>query len=517
KDEEKLKQFALSIAKWKGDSINASLIQFLETLGSESGYIDWVFKEPNLLSSIETINSVNSFFSYVKDLNKINKKLTLTEFLNDITTLEEEKISIGEKELEINRRGVNLLTAHKSKGLEFKHVFIIKFADKTWGGASDKNKIKLILNIDQEVEPVDDIEDERRLFFVALTRAKEYLYITYAKSYPSGNSTTSVSPSQFLGELDPALIEKINTQKYEEVNIESTKALLNPAIGSAYSVTEEEYLRSIIDKFKLSASALNEYIECPLKFKFNRLIKVPKAKDKSIALGNAMHFALEHFYRNLIKGEEKDSNFLKFLFKQQLERELLSPDDYDSVLAEGTNIIENYYNFYKGTFQTPIEVEYGFYGRNLLLELEGMDAIPLSGKIDKMEPLERNSMGQVTKIKVVDYKTKTPESENAIRGDTKNSTGNTFRQLVFYKLLAECDESFRPNQVSPKYVVDQAEVDFLKPTSNGQFKRVSLEITDQNVADLKVTIADVMKRIRNLEFLGTEEYPLCTECEYCKM
>ncbi len=517
KDEEKLKQFALNIAQWKGDSVNASLIQFIEKIGAESGYIDWVFKEPDLKSSIETINSVNSFFSYVKDLNKINKKLTLSDFLNDITTLEEEKISIGEKELDINRKGVNLLTAHKSKGLEFKHVFIIKFADKTWGGAADKNKIKLILNTEEEVEPVDEIEDERRLFFVALTRAKEYLYISYAKSYPSGNSTTSVSPSQFLGELNSSLIEKIDTQKYEEVNLESTKALLNPALTSAYSVTEEEYLRSILSTFKLSASALNEYIECPLKFKFNRLIKVPKTKDKSIALGNGMHFALEHFYRNLIKGVEKDSSFLKFLLKQQLEREMLNPEDYESVLAEGNKLIEGYYNFYKGTFQKPIDVEYGFYGRSLVLVLEGMDAIPLAGKIDKLDRLETNTLGQVTKIKVVDYKTKVPESENSIRGETKNSKGNIFRQLVFYKLLAECDESFRPNPVSPKYIVDQAEVDFLKPAPNGTFKRVSLSITDQNVEDLKVIIADVMKRIRNLEFLGTDEYPLCNDCEYCKI
>ena len=465
----------------------------------------------------ETINSVNSFFSYVKDLNRINKKLTLEEFLNDLTTLEEEKISIGEKELEINKNGINFLTAHKSKGLEFKYVFIIKFTDKTWGGASDKNKIKLILNVEEEVEPVDDIEDERRLFFVALTRAKEYVFITYAKTYPSGNSTTEVSPSQFLAELNKDLIEKVDTRKYEETDVNAIKSILTPTLATAYSLTEEEYLRTIISQFKLSASALNEYMECPLKFKFNRLLKVPKSKDKSIALGNSMHFALEHFYRNLIKGEEKDSNFLKFLFKQQLERELLNPEEYESVLAEGTRLIEEYYNFYKGTFQKPIDVEYGFYGKNLMLDMPGIESIPLSGKIDKFEALEKDISGFITKIKVVDYKTKTPESENAIRGLTKNSKGNIFRQLVFYKLLAECDENFKPNLASPKYEVDQAEVDFLKPAPNGQFKKVSISITDENVEELKKTVADVMTRIRNLEFSGSESYPLCTECEFCNM
>ena len=439
KDAERLKDFALKIAKWKGDSANATLIQFMEIIGAESGYIDWVFKETSLKSSIENINSVDSFFSYVKSINKVNTKISLTEFLEDMITLEQEKISIGEKELEINRKGVHLLTAHKSKGLEFKYVFIIKFADKTWGGAADKTKIKLILNTDDQVEEVDEIEDERRLFFVALTRAKEFLYLTYAKTYPSGNSTTSVSPSQFLSNLDPSLIEKIDTQKYDETNVNTIKNLLNPSISSSYSPTEEEFLNSVISKFKLSASALNEYIECPLKFKFNRLIKVPQAKDKSIALGNSMHFALEHFYRNLIKGEEKDDEFLKFLFEQQLQRELLNPDEYESVLMEGRKIIQEYYSFYKGTFVKPLEVEYGFYGRDLLLDLPNIPAIPLAGKIDKIEALETNTLGQVTSIKVVDYKTRVPESENSIRGETKNSTGSIFRQLTFYKLLAECD------------------------------------------------------------------------------
>ncbi|MEP7103365.1 MAG: ATP-dependent DNA helicase [Candidatus Dojkabacteria bacterium] len=518
KQEEDLKNFALKIANWKGVSSNLSITQFLEVVGSESGFIDYVFKKTDKNeTSIENINSVNSFFSYTKDVNKLNKKISLAEFLSDLTTLEEEKMPINEKDLEINRKGVNLLTAHKSKGLEFKHVFIIKFVDKTWGGAADKNKIKLLLNTDEDPEEIDEIEDERRLFFVALTRAKEFVYITYAQSYPSGNSTTQTSPSQFLAELPENLIEKVNTQKYEEIDIERLKNILKPAVATNYSISEEEYLKYLISNFKLSASALNEYIECPLKFKFNRLLKVPKFKDKSIALGNAMHFALEHFYRSLIKGDEKDNNYLKFLFQQQLERELLGPEDFESVLIEGNKIIDEYYNFYKGTFVKPIEVEYGFYGRNLLLEIPGIDAIPLSGKMDKIEPLEKDTLGQVTKVKVIDYKTKVPESENSIRGLTKNSKGNIFRQLVFYKLLAECDEHFRSNINSSKYEVQQAEVDFLKPQPNGQFKRVSLEITNEDVNILKEKIKDVITKIRNLEFSGTEEYPLCRECEYCSM
>lgn len=516
---EALTDFLQRIINWKADSKNQSLIQFMENLGKESGFFDYIFGNTN----VEDINSVVSFFDYVKQTNRINKRITLGEFLSDLKTLDENGITILEKELETNKNGVNLMTAHRSKGLEYKHVFIIKFYDKNWGGKVNRDIIKLPKNLlGSTEEDVDETEDERRLFFVALTRAREHIYISYAKQYPSGNSTKEVSPSQFLSELDSNLIERKDSKEFEEFSINSEKNSLFPSTFS-YSPEEKDFLELVISKFRLSASALNEYLECPLKFKFNRLLKVPRARDKVFAIGTAIHFAFEHYYRSLMKGEVKDLNYMLFLFEEQLKRELLGVDDYNSSLAEGKSIITDYYNFYKDSFKKPIDVEYGFYGKNLMLELPNIEAIPLSGKIDRIEFIGNTDNDpnfdprEDLRIRFVDYKTSSPKTLGQIKGTTKDSTGGIFRQAVFYKLLAECDKTFRPTPTSAKYKVEEILIDFLKPDSKEVFRSVPLQVTFEDIEALKVVIADTMVKIRNLGFDDTAEHPWCKECEYCKL
>ncbi len=523
-DKEKFIEFAQNIAKWKGDSANLSLIQFIQQVAIKSNYISYIFKEP---ANIENINSINSFYSYIRELNRQNKKITVEEFLHDIKLLEENGLSIEEKELDINRKGVHLMTAHKAKGLEFKYVFIIKFYDGNWGGRTKRDIIKLprevfdlnnsnndgaTARLQNQTLEIDEIEDERRLLFVAITRAKEKLFLTYSKTYPSGNSTKEVSPSQFLTELRSDLIEHGDSSSYEQVAEEDFKRkILNHKIISPYTVNEEDYLRYIIKNYKLNVTGLNLYLECPLKFKFHALLKVPEEKTKSLALGTSVHYALEHFYRELKKGNEKDLGFLLEMFKKGIGRQLVGPEDYNAILNEGTKILTDYYNNYKDTFINPAEIEYTFHERELILELPGMEPVQLSGKMDKIEWINQ---AQNT-VRIVDYKTCAPMSQNEVKGLTKNSNGDIFRQLVFYKLLADCDNFFRPNLSASKYQIEEVEVDFIKPNNNGYFKREIFSVTDENLDNLKKTVAEVMAKIRNLEFRNPDD--LCRECEYCKM
>lgn len=517
-DIEAIYNFSEKVVEWKTQSENLALVRFVELIGAESGFVDFIFRGK---VDMENINSVNSMYQYIKELNKNNKKLTLDEFLNDVALLEENRIAVYEKELDTNADSVNMMTAHKSKGLEYKYVFIIKAYNGNWGGNKKGDLIKLpsfAEEVDKKLGDLInyDMEDERRLFYVALTRAKERIFITYAKEYPSGNSTKQVSQSQFVGELDKKLVEFKDTSEFEKADIESIRQAISPRVGSPYTITENDFLNGVIKDFRMSASALNEYIECPLKFKYSRLLKVPKLYDKNLSLGTAIHSGLESFFRELQKENEKDLGYILFTFEKALERQLLSKADYEETLIEGKEILKNYYEFYKEKLVKPLQVEYGFYGRDIILESEQTDPIALTGQIDKLEPLEK--LGEVQHVKVVDYKTSTPKSSNEIMGLTKNSTGSIYRQLVFYKVLSEVDNQFRPFPTAPKYQIDLVEADFLKPDKvKKELKKISFEIPQEHVDELKLKIIDVMKRIRNLEFNGSEEYPLCGECEWCKM
>lgn len=513
-DVERIIEFSNKLIEWKKQSSNLTLIRFIELVGGESGYINQIF---NNKIDIEEINSVNSFFQYAKEQNKLNKLISLEEFLADIALLDENRLVISEKEMDVNSDAVNLMTAHKSKGLEYKHVFIIQAFDKNWESAKQPNNLKLpsfAKEVDEKLGEINyEVEDERRLFYVAITRAKERLYITSAKEYPSGNSTKQVAQSIFVNELDPKLVEIKKVEEYESMDIENIKQSISPRMGSPYSVSEAEFLREVIKNFRMSASALNDYLRCPLAFKYERLLKVPMQYNKNLALGTSIHAALEAYFRDL--DSEKGVGYLHFVYEKSLEKQLLSRSDFEETLKEGKTILTKYFENYKGKFIKPLEVEYGFYGRDIVLTDEGIDPISLTGKIDKIEPV---GSSQSNHVRVVDYKTSTPKTMNDILGKTKNSTGDIYRQLVFYKLLGECDQQFRTKNNLAKYEIDFVEVDFLRPDKNKEeFKKISFEIPTEDVLNLKTQIIDVMQRIRNLEFNGSSEYPLCGECEWCKL
>ena len=147
-------------------------------------------------------------------------------------------------------------------------------------------------------------------------------------------------------------------------------------------------------------------------------------------------------------------------------------------------------------------MEYGFYGVYL-------DDIKLTGKIDKIEFVDEKERT----VKVIDYKTSTPKSRNQIMGETQDSDGNAYRQLVFYKLLSEIDKrfTFRFSNVT------ECELEYLKPNKSGKYKKESFQISEQDVASLKEQIRINMQRIRNLEFPKIADVGICRKCPFQKI
>lgn len=327
-----------------------------------------------------------------------------------------------------------------------------------------------------------------------------------------------MSPSQFLSEIDSRFIDEISSSEKEEVVLdtytEKTRVSMSPTKNMNYNQYEKEYLKKLIQSFKLSPSSLNEYMECPLKFKFNRLLKVPHTKDKILSLGTCIHYALEHTIKQLSSSSNIDIDEVLRFFDTQLNRELVSESDKTELIQEGHQILRKYIKNYASTLSPAVETEYGFFGREVVLvNPKTNEPIMLTGKLDKIEWINKEKF----EVKVTDYKTSTPKTRNDILGLTKSSQGNIFRQLVFYKLLTEIDDRFRPAPNQPKYKAVAFEVDFIKPDKGDVFKRESFEVSDQDIENLKEEIFDVMNHINALDFAGSDEYPLCGNCEYCRM
>ncbi len=171
--------------------------------------------------------------------------------------------------------------------------------------------------------------------------------------------------------IDSRLLTYPDTEKYEELDKEMTISMLSPVVNLNYNDEERRFLENVIKDFKLSPSAFNEYIECPLKFKFNRLLKMPKATEKVTALGSSIHAGLEAMQRRYIETDILDKDILLAAFNNELKRQLLSKEDKESTRLEGEKILTQYLEHYKDKLPKAIFLEYSFVGKGLVIQIVG--------------------------------------------------------------------------------------------------------------------------------------------------
>ena len=458
-------------------SFNESFILFFERALYDSGIIESIIHKNSYEKDIQSIKTLIGAIE-VQISSLVNYKVK--DFLDYINLLQEHGVSLntsykGEKD------AVRLMTAHKAKGLEFEVVYVTGLNDKKWG---NKRKVQLFLSLKNESKEEKD-EEEKRLFFMALTRAKKYLYLT---GFLKGEAKEFV-PSKFLYEIDQKFINKIDTDiSYEEKVIE-------PQSDKLDQKDLKVFLRDIFTEQGLSATALNNYLECPWRFFYLNLIKIPQVKTIQLGLGQAVHSALHSFFEGYKDGKEVSKKFLIDSFKNSLNNIYFSEKDIERIKDKGIKMLESYYDNYKDNFNYHTLNE---------IRIEGNleEDIKLNGIIDKIEFLPNSN-----EVLVVDYKTGKPKSRNVIEGNTKDSDGNYKRQLLFYSLLMDMKFS--------NYRVSQFVLDFVESNTRGIFKRESFIIEQEEKSQIREVIKKSWEDITQFNFW--EKRCNKKDCEWCKL
>lgn len=485
-----------SLISWNRISVTQTLTEVFQTVLQESGILAYILSLPQ---PVIELNRFGTLFEDVKAQAAAFPGISLPEYVFNLNVMDENHIRLEEQSLLEDADAVTLTTAHKAKGLEWQTVFIYKFADSYWGNKQKKQMIKLPPGIIQEkVDSMDKNGEERRLFYVAMTRAKQQLYLTGAAKYP--NSAKMIFPSIFYEDLPKESLKKLKTKKYET---RAEKILAEQMTKSPLPVIhegEKDFLTEIIKNFKLSPTSLNTFLTCAYKYKLDHLYKIPRAKASAMCFGTAVHKALENLYLNLKNTSKLESkeDFLRD-FEVALRKEIISEVDLRSELDHGRKVLPAYYDFYEKEFASALYTEKKF-GESLFEIM--LDDIPLSGKVDRIDLTSKEDKH----VRFVDYKTGKVRTRGEIEGTTKNSDGGYKRQLVFYHLLAELDKSF-------DYKIVQTELDFIEP-KNGDFKKERFNITPEEVTDLKKTIRESMVQIRALDFSRTTDLTSCVRCDF---
>ncbi len=397
--------------------------------------------------------------------------------LKDIlTTFRQRRLYDLSLEAVVERGGkdaVQVMTAHKSKGLEFTVVCLPHLTDSRWGKVTHRSNFTLPLAKMVEEGVFDAVDDERRLLYVALTRAKRRLHLSYAGQSSDGREHI---PSRLLETL-PLEVQNNNN---------------DGDVGSLLDVfdtthTYQEPLSFVIKETLtnrgFSATSFNNYHANPWDYIYRNVLRVPEVQTTVLQFGTVMHSVLEFVTRTHTKTGEfpADAEVVKAL-TTAFGKLPLSDEEYTRLHAKAMEIIFVYLEHCKQTLPKQTKEEFTIHV-TLPTGLADFPEVTLTGNLDRLDLAEDGTL-----VQVVDYKTGKPKTRNEIEGKTKTSDGNYKRQLVFYALLLSLYDDER-------YLCRRGVLSFVQPDSKGRVHEEIFDITDEEIAELKAEIVDAVEKL----------------------
>ena len=546
------------ILRWAQESHHEHALSTLMKIIKESGLVDSVLKSSDSVNLMKTLDAfivqIASSLAGKSD-SRLNNILDYIR-LRDEHEIKSKGISIG------NHQSVHFMTAHSSKGLEFDYVFVCGLTENSWGESEKAKTFKIPLlhgvalqksALKSKNDSGDASQDEgqssgedshalaesRRLFYVAITRAKKQVFISYPTHLTDG---TLRMPSRFISEIESHAHITVNPKGDIAENAIATYIDISQTDNKA-SIMELAYIQKTFLQRGISPTALSNYEECCWKYFFNNLILVPDVKSPQQEYGTAMHNTLQVFFNKYKEnngyvgiGQNKEEHFLSDetmnstqafeLFAHNLRKTSLSSGDLGAYLEKGKHCLIGYIDSHidpktgKGNWNANLITEYSPKGAHLPIDLNEVKIalektetegyvldekllVPLTGRIDKIEFIDDMH------VNTVDYKTGEPKSRNAIEGKTKDKKDTKLKdQLVFYKYLLSKEE----NQ---KFIMDTGQLVFLTPRDSGTFASEKFEITDEELPLLEQRIIKMAKDVLSFGFKDKK----CndSDCKYCAM
>ncbi len=490
---------------------NLTIQELIEKIINESGILARIIGSSDQSWQMEVLNT---FFDFIKLHCNKKPNHTLASLTQLIQLMNDRKIELPAERVYCNENGVNFLTAHGAKGLEFDHVFIIGANTKKWDEPGNSGTYAMPDNLFEQTE--NEQEEARRLFYVALTRARKQLVVAYAGH---DLKEKELEPSMFVAEMRASgLVEELVQnldQKWVDEFLQIAMKTLDVKLPE--NLLDSPFIDSLLEKYTLSVTHLNAYLHCPVSFYFNNFIKVPSAKSPNMTFGSAVHHALEVLFKKMNEHPQKQfhevSQFIKdFKWYMRKHEDSFLPAAFERKIEYGEQILTQFYNQYINYWNKITSIEKAY--KNVVVS-----GVPINGKLDKLE-FDGNF------VKVVDYKT--GKYKNAVKkfnrpddqkvqdaiakGKEPNFEdihgGDYWRQAVFYKLIMDNDQT-------KKWEMRSAEFDFVEPDKDsGKFYKEPIAITPQDVSFVQNQIVAVYNKIKNKEFTqgcGKED---CNWCQF---
>ncbi len=508
-----LRQAGETIEELLRDAATMTLQELLHHVITRLGILALALSAQERVWHLELLNTL---FDFVRE-ETAKGPLSLAELLAMLDDMQRQGISLPVEKISYTGAGINFLTAHASKGLQFDHVFMLGCTRSAWDSASRNRTYSLPPTIWSGPAGSEE-EESRRLFYVAMTRARKQLTISWAER---DSQEKELEKSRFVAELAEDGVAVLQQEVLEdEALLAFGGTVLQAASVSLPAVfVDDGFVDNLLQKYSLSVTHLNSYLRCPVAFYFNTLLRVPAPMSAALTFGSAVHHALEQLFRKMKADPAKRFPPVEVFvedFRWYLRRheESFTQAEFKRRLEYGEALLPGFYATHRDSWKQDALVEYPF--RNIL-----MDGIPLNGKLDMLE----FSGSHVT---VVDYKTGNPQNARkklqppdpdkvakALAEGREPAVddllgGDYWRQAVFYRILVE-------HEPRRSWVMASARFEFVEPEKeSGAFKNARFEVSDDEVALVKAQIHEVYAKIRAKQFSTGCGKPDCEWCTFVK-
>jgi DNA helicase-2/ATP-dependent DNA helicase PcrA len=494
-----LKKAGIIIEQLIADASNLTVQHLLEHILKNTGLLTSLTYSADKHWHLQIITAL---FDFVKEETRRNPDIKLQELVTMLSLMQKEDIKLPLKEINGSDKGVNLLTVHGSKGLEFEYVFFAGCNSSSWekkrkpGGGYALPDTMFIAP-----PKTKDEEELRRLFYVALTRAEKHLQVSYCRFKDDGKE---IEPTMFIAEIQEQYDLQTKPIALPKKQMDDFQLLiLNGLQAPEIDKVEEDLITRLLEKFTMNVTALNNYLKCPLNFYYNNLIRVPSGKNEATVFGSAVHHALQRLFEKMQASDSKQfaakEDFITdFDWYMKRNREHFTKEQFARRMEYGAEVLAKYYDTYINQFNKIVAIERNI--RNVTV-----NNVPLKGKLDKLE-----FDGKA--VNVVDYKSGNyDKAKDKMKGpnDKEPNGGDYWRQAVFYKILVD-------NYEQKDWQVVSTEFDFIEPDDKKVYHREKIVITLPDIETVKQQISSTWQKIQNREFYtgcGKEE---CHWCNFVK-
>ncbi len=499
------------ISKHTAMARDKSVSEIVMAFLNDSGYLKYLMGRGER-ESREAMGLLNQFLKRIKKFESTSDDKSVKAFLAELNM----EIDAGEQgslapDIESGPEAIKVMTIHAAKGLEFKYLFIVNMVDKRFPTVERKEPILIPDALIKEILPEGDIhlEEERRLFYVAMTRAKEGLYFSWATDY---GGIRKKKPSRFLAET--GLIHGNKDTRTQDTITKQNSIINNQTPNKQVRQNEKADIK-IPNYF--SYTQLAAFSNCPYQYRFAHILRIPMRGKPVFSFGKTMHSTLQKIFElvNEKKGfgqgdlftphppapspiQEMGSNnnppsclggagggnisfdeILEIYEQSWIDDWYESNDQKREYKKKGKEILKEFYKKYRDNWPNAVFLEKGF---NIKLR-DNNEIYTIRGVIDRIDE-------EGGKLKIIDYKTGSPKDKISF---------NEKEQLLIYQMAVS--EIFRQDisSLAFYYLNNNSEVEFLG--------------TEEELDKTRDKILNIIKEIKKGEF-PAKPSQLCKFCDF---